>query len=120
MHISSAVIAFAAACALLLPAAAAAYTVVRDRVFPATVPLPQAAPGDALYVTPSTRPLRGSDFITGAPLSTRPDRAFRIKVQAKLQLDRKKPPHWLPDKMLHFDSHQYIRASRREIFGRRL
>ncbi len=58
MHISPAVIAFAAACALLLPATAVAYT-VGNRVFPATVPRPQAAPGDALYVTRSTRPVAG-------------------------------------------------------------
>jgi hypothetical protein len=62
MHISSAAIAFAAACALLVPAAAVGYTAVGDRVFPATVLLPQAAPGDALYVTPSTRPVPGGDF----------------------------------------------------------
>jgi hypothetical protein len=62
MHISSAAIAFAAVCALLAPAAAVAYTAVGDRVFPATVLLPQAAPGDALYVTPSTRPVPGGDF----------------------------------------------------------
>src|SRR5215831_1292692 len=62
MHISSAALAFAAACALLAPAAAVAYTAVGDRVFPATIVLPQAAPGDALYVTPSTRPVPGGDF----------------------------------------------------------
>jgi hypothetical protein len=62
MHISSAAIAFAAVCAVLAPAAAVAYTAVGDRVFPATVLLPQAAPGDALYVTPSTRPVPGGDF----------------------------------------------------------
>jgi hypothetical protein len=62
MHISSAAIAFAAACALLVPAAAFAYIAVGDRVFPATILLPQAAPGDAVYVTPSTRPVPGGDF----------------------------------------------------------
>jgi len=62
MHIGSAVLAVSAACALLVPAAAIAYTAVGDRIFPATVLLPQAAPGDALYVTPSTRPVLGGDF----------------------------------------------------------
>jgi hypothetical protein len=61
MHISSLEIVFAAACTLLVPAAAFAYTAVGDRVFPATVLLPQAAPGDAVYVTPSTRPVPGGD-----------------------------------------------------------
>ena len=46
-------------CALLAPVAAVAYTAVGDRVFPATVLLAQAAPGDALYMTPSTRPVPG-------------------------------------------------------------
>jgi hypothetical protein len=62
MHISSPAIAFAAAWALLVPGAAFAYTAVGDRIFPATVLLPQAAPGDAVYVTPSTRPVPGGDF----------------------------------------------------------
>src|SRR6516164_6558798 len=62
MHISRTALAFAAASSLLLPAAAAAYTAVGDRIFPATVLLPQAAPGDAVYVTPSTRPVPGGDF----------------------------------------------------------
>src|SRR6516164_2649028 len=62
MHISRTALAFAAASSLLLPAAAAAYTAVGDRIFPATILLPQAAPGDALYVTPSTRPVPGGDF----------------------------------------------------------
>ena len=55
-------LAFAAGCPVLLPPAAAAYTAVGDRVFPATILLPQAAPADAIYVTPSTRPVSG-----GAP-----------------------------------------------------
>ena len=46
---------------MLLPATAAAYTAVGDRVFPATILLPQAAPGDALYVTPSTLPVPGGN-----------------------------------------------------------
>src|SRR5262245_45389568 len=62
MRICLAALAFAAICALLMPATAIAYTAVGDRVFPATVLLPQAAPGDALYVTPSTRPVPGGDF----------------------------------------------------------
>ena len=62
MHISRTALAFAAAFLALLPAAAAAYTAVGDRIFPATILLPQAAPGDALYVTPSTRPVPGGNF----------------------------------------------------------
>jgi hypothetical protein len=62
MHIGQTALAFAAASSLLVPAAAAAYTAVGDRIFPATILLPQAAPGDALYVTPSTRPVPGGDF----------------------------------------------------------
>jgi hypothetical protein len=61
MHISSVALGFAAACALLMPAAAAAYTAVGDRVFPATILLPQAAPGDTLYTTPSTQPVSGGN-----------------------------------------------------------
>jgi len=61
MHISRTALAFAAAFLALLPAAAAAYTAVGDRIFPATILLPQAAPGDALYVTPSTRPVPGGN-----------------------------------------------------------
>jgi hypothetical protein len=57
MHISRTAFAFAAAFLVLLPVAAAAYTAVGDRVFPATILLPQAAPGDDLYVTPSTLPV---------------------------------------------------------------
>src|SRR5215472_13226168 len=60
MHISRAALAFAATY-VLLPAAAAAYTAVGDRVFPATILLPQAAPGDTLYVTPSTMPVPGGN-----------------------------------------------------------
>jgi hypothetical protein len=52
-------LAFAAAGPILLPAVAAAYTAVGDRLFPATVLLPQAAPTDAVYVTPSTQPVSG-------------------------------------------------------------
>ena len=60
MHPARAVaLACAAACALLLPAVAAAYTAVGDRLFPATVLLPQAAPAMRVYVTPSTRPVLG-------------------------------------------------------------
>jgi hypothetical protein len=62
MHISLASLAFAAICALLLADSAVAYTAVGDRVFPATILLPQAAPGDTLYVTPSSRPVPGGDF----------------------------------------------------------
>jgi hypothetical protein len=51
----------AASCAIWLPAAAAAYTAVGDRVFPATVLLPQAAPADAIYMTPTTLPVSGGN-----------------------------------------------------------
>ena len=61
MHISRTAFAFAAAFLVLLPVAAAAYTAVGDRVFPATILLPQAAPGDDLYVTPSTLPVPGGN-----------------------------------------------------------
>lgn len=61
MHISRTAFAFAAAFLVLLPLAAAAYTAVGDRVFPATILLPQAAPGDDLYVTPSTLPVPGGN-----------------------------------------------------------
>jgi hypothetical protein len=61
MHISRTAFAFAAASLVLLPVAAAAYTAVGDRVFPATILLPQAAPGDDLYVTPSTLPVPGGN-----------------------------------------------------------
>ena len=46
---------------MLLPATVAAYTAVGDRVFPATLLLPQAAPGDTLYVTPSSVPVSGGN-----------------------------------------------------------
>ena len=36
---------------------AAAYTAAGDRIFPATIVLPQNAPSDDLYLTPSTQPL---------------------------------------------------------------
>src|SRR5260370_479584 len=52
-------LASAAACPVLLPAAVAAYTAAGDRIFPATLLLPQAAPTDALYVTPSSQPAPG-------------------------------------------------------------
>jgi hypothetical protein len=61
MHISRTALAVAVASSLLPPATAAAYTAVGDRVFPATILLPQAAPGDTLYVTPSTVPVPGGD-----------------------------------------------------------
>ena len=61
MPISRTAFAFAAAFLVLLPATAVAYTAVGDRVFPATILLPQAAPGDALYVTPSTLPVPGGN-----------------------------------------------------------
>ncbi len=48
-------------CPVLLPATVAAYTAVGDRVFPATILLPQAAPGDTLYVTPSSVPVSGGN-----------------------------------------------------------
>jgi hypothetical protein len=61
MHISRIALAVAAASFLLLPATATAYTAVGDRIFPATILLPQAAPGDTLYATPSTVPVPGGD-----------------------------------------------------------
>jgi hypothetical protein len=60
MHIRRAALACVAIC-VLLPAAAAAYTAVGDRIFPATILLPQAAPGDTLYVTPTTVPEPGGN-----------------------------------------------------------
>jgi len=54
-------LASAAACPVLLPAPVAAYTAAGDRIFPATILLPQAAPTDALYVTPSTQPVSGGN-----------------------------------------------------------
>jgi hypothetical protein len=61
MHISRTAFPFVAAFLALLPATAAAYTAAGDRVFPATILLPQAAPGDDLYVTPSTLPVPGGN-----------------------------------------------------------
>ena len=55
------VLASAAVCPVLLPATVAAYTAAGDRIFPATILLPQAAPTDALYVTPSTQPVSGGN-----------------------------------------------------------
>ncbi len=54
-------LAFTAASSALLPAAAAGYTAAGDRVFPATVLLPQAAPTNSVYVTPSTQPVSGGN-----------------------------------------------------------
>jgi hypothetical protein len=54
-------LASAAACPVLLPATVAAYTAAGDRIFPATILLPQAAPTDALYVTPSSQPVSGGN-----------------------------------------------------------
>jgi hypothetical protein len=54
-------LASAAVCPVLLPATVAAYTAAGDRIFPATILLPQAAPTDALYVTPSTQPVSGGN-----------------------------------------------------------
>jgi hypothetical protein len=48
----------AAACLLLAPAAEA-YTAAGDRIFPATVLLPQIGPSDEFYVTGSTLPQAG-------------------------------------------------------------
>lgn len=46
----------AAAFTTALPQAAGAYTAAGDRIFPATIVLPQIAPSDELYITPSTAP----------------------------------------------------------------
>jgi hypothetical protein len=61
MHISGAALAVFVASLTLAPVEVAAYTAVGDRVFPATILLPQAAPTDALYVTPSTVPVTGGN-----------------------------------------------------------
>lgn len=49
---------FAAAFLTALPFAGQAYTAAGDRTFPATLILPQIAPTDELYVTPSSQPLQ--------------------------------------------------------------
>jgi hypothetical protein len=49
----------AAASLALCPHLAAAYTAAGDRTFPATILLPQAAPADQLYVTPTSQPVSG-------------------------------------------------------------
>ena len=54
-------LAAAATCPVVLPATVAAYTAAGDRIFPATILLPQAAPTDALYVTPSSQPVSGGN-----------------------------------------------------------
>lgn len=54
-------LAFGAAFPMLLPAGADAYTAVGDRLFPATILLPQAAPTDAIYVTTSARPISSGE-----------------------------------------------------------
>jgi hypothetical protein len=41
----------------MLPVAARAYTAAGDRIFPATIVLPQVAPSDDAYLTTSTQPL---------------------------------------------------------------
>jgi len=61
MNISRIALAVFAASLILPPVGAAAYTAVGDRVFPATILLPQAAPADALYITPSTVPVAGGN-----------------------------------------------------------
>jgi len=62
----------------LLPAAAA----VGDRVSPSTFVLTQAAPSDTLYVTPSTRPVLGGDFIDLTPaVDTTLTERFGIGIQ---------------------------------------
>jgi hypothetical protein len=89
MHISRIALAVAAASSLRLPATAAAYTAVGDRIFPATILLPQAAPGDTLYVTPSTVPVPGGDATDFDRYSRQDaDRAFRDRDPERLQLDR--------------------------------
>jgi hypothetical protein len=53
-----------------------------DRVFPSTVVLAQAAPSDTLYMTPSTRPVLGGDFINLTPTADKtPTERFGIVSQ---------------------------------------
>ena len=49
--------AFAAAMLASSPHLASAYVAAGDRTFPAMILLPQVAPADQLYVTPTTQPL---------------------------------------------------------------
>ena len=51
--------------ALSVPEAAEAYPAAGDRIFPATLIVPQIAPSDELYITPSFQPLP-SDSVAGA------------------------------------------------------
>lgn len=48
-----------------LPAMSHAYTAAGDRTFPATLILPQVAPSDEFYLTPTTQPLNPSARLTG-------------------------------------------------------
>jgi hypothetical protein len=47
---------FAAALLAIWPHPASAYTAAGDRTFPATILLPQVAPADQIYLTPTTQP----------------------------------------------------------------
>jgi hypothetical protein len=62
------VAAIGAALVAAAPRGAAAYSAAGDRLFPATLVLPQIAPADAFYVTPSTLPQSGA--APGAPKRT--------------------------------------------------
>lgn len=52
------------------PHGAAAYTAAGDRLFPATLVLPQFAPGDELYLWSDTQPLSGGPTGAGTRAST--------------------------------------------------
>ena len=54
--------AFAAALLALWPHLASAYVAAGDRTFPAMILLPQVAPADQFYVTPTTQPVSGGRF----------------------------------------------------------
>jgi len=58
--LAAALASLATAGALAGPGEAAAYTAAGDRSFPATIVLPQIAPSDEIYLTPSTQPLRAT------------------------------------------------------------
>jgi hypothetical protein len=56
---------WAAAAIALMPLSAGAYTAAGDRIFPATLVLPQLTPGDEFYLNANTLPLRGG--VAGSP-----------------------------------------------------
>src|SRR5579863_5547514 len=76
------VAALAAICGMLAPHVADAYTAAGDRLFPATLVLPQFAPGDEVYLWADTLPLTPG----GAGSGTRQSNA--TAVFAKTLTDR--------------------------------